>query len=106
VGGGLDGGQHIRRAPPPTRLRADRPIGPLLAGALAPDRSRAPTLKTLRVAFEVASVLALVAAGGPLAEGVRAVVLVVVDMLGAVVVFVAVAFAVGILGQRQPPCPM
>lgn len=67
-------------------------------------------MKALRVAFEVgttvASILALVAAGGPLAEGVRAVVLVVVGMLGAVVVFVAVAFAVGILGQRQPPYPM
>ena len=64
-------------------------------------------MKALRVAFEVAttvaSILALVAAGGPLAEGVRAVVLVVVGMLGAVVVFVAVVFAVGILGQRQPP---
>jgi hypothetical protein len=67
-------------------------------------------VKALRVAFEVAttvaSILALVAAGGPLAEGVRAVVLVVVGMLGAMVVFVAVAFAVGILGQRQPPYPM
>ena len=67
-------------------------------------------MKALRVAFEVAttvaSILALVAAGGPLAEGVRAVVLVVVGMLGAVVVFVAVVFAVGILGQRQPPYPM
>jgi hypothetical protein len=69
-------------------------------------------VKALRITFElattVASVLALVAAGGPLAEGVRAVVLVVVGMLGAVAVavFVAVALAVGILGQRQPPYPL
>ena len=67
-------------------------------------------MKAMRITFEVAttvaSVLALVAAGGPLAEGVRAVVLVVVGMLGAVAVFVAVALAVGILGQRQPPYPL
>ena len=67
-------------------------------------------MKALRVAFEVAttlaSILALVTAGGPLAEGVRAVVLVVVGMLGAVVLFVAAVFAVGILHQRQPPYPL
>jgi hypothetical protein len=67
-------------------------------------------VKALRIAFEVAttmaSILALVGAGGPLAEGVRAVVLVVVGMLGAVVVFVAAVFAVGILHQRQPPYPL
>jgi hypothetical protein len=67
-------------------------------------------VKALRIVFEVAStlasILALVRAGGPLAEGVRVVVLVVVGMLGAVVVFVAATFAVGILSLRQPPYPM
>jgi hypothetical protein len=50
--------------------------------------------------------LASLATGGPVADGVRAVGLIVVAMVGALVVFVAAVFAVGILAQRQPPYPM
>jgi hypothetical protein len=67
-------------------------------------------VRALRLAFEVAStlagILAVLGAGGPLAEGVRAVVVVTLAMLGAVVVVVAAVFAAGLLAQRQPPYPM
>ena len=67
-------------------------------------------MRALRLAFEVAStlagILAVLGAGGPLAEGVRAVVVVTLAMLGAVVVVVAAGFAAGLLAQRQPPYPM
>jgi hypothetical protein len=43
---------------------------------------------------------------GPVADGVRAISLLVVAMLGAVVVFVAAVVAVGLLAQRQPPYPV
>jgi hypothetical protein len=42
----------------------------------------------------------------PLADSIRTVALAVVAIVGALVVFVAVAFAVGLLGHRRPPCPM
>jgi hypothetical protein len=44
--------------------------------------------------------------GGPVADGVRIVGLVVVAMVGGLVVFVAVVCAAGVLAQRQPPYPM
>jgi hypothetical protein len=43
---------------------------------------------------------------GPVADGVRAVGLIVVAMVGALAVFVASVFAVGMLSQRQPPYPL
>jgi hypothetical protein len=56
--------------------------------------------------LELAMLAASLGAGGPVADGVRAVGLVVVVMVGALVVFVAAVFAVGVLAQRQTPCPM
>lgn len=44
--------------------------------------------------------------GGPIADGVRVIGLIVVAIIGALVVFVAAVFAVGILSQRQPPYPL
>jgi hypothetical protein len=56
--------------------------------------------------LDLAMLAASFGAGGPVAEGVRAVGLVVVAMLGGLVVFVAAVLAVGVLAQRQPPYPL
>jgi hypothetical protein len=56
--------------------------------------------------LELAMLAASLGAAGPVADGVRAVGLVVVAMLGTLVVFVAAVLAAGVLGQRQPPYPM
>ena len=67
-------------------------------------------MRALRLAFEVAStltgILAVLGAGGPLAQAARAVVLITLALLGAMVVFVAAVVSVGILAQRQPPYPL
>jgi hypothetical protein len=56
--------------------------------------------------LELAMLAASLGSGGPVADGVRAVGLVVVAVVGALVMFVAAVFAVGVLAQRQPPYPM
>ena len=56
--------------------------------------------------LELAMLAASLGTGGPVADGVRAIGLIVVAMVGALVVFVAAVFAVGVLAQRQPPYPM
>jgi hypothetical protein len=56
--------------------------------------------------LDLAMLAASLGAGGPVADGVRVVGLLVVAMVGALVVFVAAVFAVGVLAQRQPPYPM
>jgi len=56
--------------------------------------------------LELAMLAASLGSAGPVADGVRAIGLIVVAMLGALVVFVAAVFAVGILSQRQPPYPI
>ena len=43
---------------------------------------------------------------GPLADSIRTVALAVVAIVFALVVFVPVVFAVGLLGQRRPPYPL
>jgi hypothetical protein len=55
---------------------------------------------------ELATLAASLRGAGPVADGVRAIGLIVVAVLGALVVFVAAVFAAGILAQRQPPYPM
>jgi hypothetical protein len=61
---------------------------------------------TGRCCWEVAMLAASLGVGGPVADGVRVVGLIVVAMVGALVVFVAAVFTVGVLAQRQPPYPM
>jgi hypothetical protein len=56
--------------------------------------------------LELAMLAASLGTAGPVADGVRAVGLIVAAMVGALVMFVAAAFAVGMLSQRQPPYPM
>jgi hypothetical protein len=56
--------------------------------------------------LDLAMLAASLGAGGPVADGVRAVGLVVVAIVGGLVVFVAAVFAVGMLAQRQPPYPL
>jgi hypothetical protein len=63
-------------------------------------------LRQWSLLLELAMLAASLGAGGPVADGVRAVGLVVVAMMGALVVFVAAVFAAGVLAQRQPPYPM
>jgi hypothetical protein len=63
-------------------------------------------LRQWSLLLELAMLAASLGAGGPVADGVRAIGLIVVAMLGSLVVFVAAMFAVGVLAQRQPPFPM
>lgn len=63
-------------------------------------------LRPWSLLLELAMLAASLGTGGPVADGVRAVGLVVVAMVGTLVVFVVAVFAVGILSQRQPPYPM
>jgi hypothetical protein len=63
-------------------------------------------LRRWSLLLELAMLAASLGTGGPVADGVRAIGLIVVAVLGALVVFVAAVFAAGILAQRQPPYPM
>jgi hypothetical protein len=56
--------------------------------------------------LDLAMLAASLGGAGPVADGVRAVGLIVVAMVGTLVVFVAAVFTVGILDQRQPPYPL
>jgi hypothetical protein len=56
--------------------------------------------------LDLAMLAASLGAGGPVADGVRAIGLIVVAMVGVLVVFVAAVFVIGTLSQRQPPYPM
>jgi hypothetical protein len=53
-----------------------------------------------------AMTVATLRGSGPLADSIRTVALAVVALLGALVIFVAAVFAVGLLGQRRSPYPM
>ena len=61
--------------------------------------------RALAVVFELAMLSASLRGGGPLADSVRLVAVVVVAALGALVVFVVVVFAVAILEVAQAPVP-
>jgi hypothetical protein len=63
-------------------------------------------LRGLGLVLDLLLLVAGVVTGGPVAEGVRAVLVVVAAILGGLVVFVAGVFAVALVGQRQPPYPM
>jgi hypothetical protein len=63
-------------------------------------------LRRWSLLLELAMLAASLGTGGPVADGVRAIGLIVVAMVGALIVFVAAVFAVGVLAQRQPPYPM
>jgi hypothetical protein len=63
-------------------------------------------LRKWSLLLELAMLAASLGAGGPVADGVRAIGLIVVAMVGALVVFAAAVLAVGVLGQRQPPYPL
>jgi hypothetical protein len=63
-------------------------------------------LRRWSLLLDLAMLAASLGAGGPVADGVRIIGLIVVTMVGALVVFVAAVFAVGVLAQRQPPYPM
>jgi hypothetical protein len=64
----------------------------------------------VRVVRIILAALDLVTIAGALdgigAASLRATVLILVAVVGAVLVFVAAVFTVGILSQRQPPYPM
>jgi hypothetical protein len=63
-------------------------------------------LRPWALLLELAMLAASLGTGGPVADGVQVVGLVVVAMVGALVVFVVAVFAAGVLAQRQPPYPM
>jgi hypothetical protein len=58
------------------------------------------------ILLDVLFLVASVGNGGGVADGIRTVAVIVAAGVGAVIVFVAAVFAVGILAQRQPPYPM
>lgn len=63
--------------------------------------------RALLVLLESVFLLAsLVIGGGPMVEGLRIVLVIVAAMAGAVIVFVVLVLAVGVIHQRQPPYPM
>jgi hypothetical protein len=62
--------------------------------------------RVLAVVVELAMLAASLRGGGPLADGVRTVAVVVVAALGALVVFVVAMFTVAVLDQRKPPYPI
>ena len=53
--------------------------------------------------LELAMLAASLGTGGPIADGVRTIGLIVVAIVGALVVFVAAVFTIGVLDQRKPP---
>jgi hypothetical protein len=53
--------------------------------------------------LDLALLAASLATGGPVGDGIRAVALVAVVMVGGLVVFCAVVLTVGVLAQREPP---
>jgi hypothetical protein len=53
--------------------------------------------------LDLAMLAASLGTAGPVADGIRAIGLIVVAMVGAVVVFVAAVFAVALVDQRKPP---
>ena len=56
--------------------------------------------------LELGLLAASLGTAGPIADGVRAIGLIVVAIVGGLAVFVAVVWAIGILGQREPPYPV
>ena len=56
--------------------------------------------------LELGLLAANLGTAGPIADGVRAIGLIVVAIVGGLAVFVAVVWAIGILGQREPPYPV
>jgi hypothetical protein len=63
-------------------------------------------LRPWSLLLELAMLAASLGTAGPIADGVRAIGLIVVAIVGALVVFVAAVFAVAILDQRKPPYPI
>jgi hypothetical protein len=58
------------------------------------------------ILLDVLFLAASLSTGGGIADGIRVIAVVVGGVVGALVIFVAAVFAVGILAQRQPPYPM
>jgi hypothetical protein len=63
-------------------------------------------LRRWSLLLELAMLAASLGTGGPVADGVRVIGLIVVAVIGALVVFVAAVFAFGVLANRQPPYPI
>jgi hypothetical protein len=81
----------------------------MVAGAVRRDDPGAAVVtvrRALAIVFELATLAASLGGTGPLADSVRTVAVVVVAALGALVVFVAAVFALGVLDQRKPPYPI
>jgi len=53
--------------------------------------------------LDLAMLAASLVTGGPVADGIRAVAVVVAAVVGGLVVFCAVVLTVGVVAQRQPP---
>ena len=56
--------------------------------------------------LDLALLAASIGVSGPVGDGVRAIGVIVVGILGGLVVFVAAVFTVALLEQRRPPYPI
>jgi hypothetical protein len=56
--------------------------------------------------LELVMLAAGLATGGPVADGIRAIGVIVAGVVGALVIFCAVVVTVGLVAQREPPYPM
>jgi hypothetical protein len=61
------------------------------------------TARALGFLLELVMLAAGLATGGPVADGIRAIAVVVAAVVGALVIFCAVVLTVAVCGQRQPP---
>ena len=63
-------------------------------------------MKRWSLLLDLALLAASIGVSGPVGDGVRAIGVIVVGILGALVVFVAAVFAAALISQREPPYPV
>jgi len=61
------------------------------------------TLGRWGLVLELATLAAGLAVGGPVADGIRVIGLIVAGVVGALVIFCAVVLTLGVIEQRRPP---
>jgi hypothetical protein len=92
-----------------TRLQAPKLVPDSLHFSMSRRRNSGPMMNTAK-RFSLLVDLVLLAAsfaqGGPVAEQVRTIGVLVAAVVGALAVFCAVVLAIGVCAQRKPPYPI
>jgi hypothetical protein len=73
---------------------------------MAMKRATMMKLRRFGLLLDLIFLASSLATSGPVAAQLRVIAVLVAAMVGAVVVFCAVLFAIGILAQREPPYPI